>query len=154
MEKILNELVDNQNIRANLSALRQNIKELEKKALVLEQVRKYETLYFSFLKSEDAKTRKNAALLLGDLAYQNALEALYEAYVSETTLFVKASYLQAIGELDAADKLPALKEQLSQLLETSVETENKKHIDEEIRALRKIVIQAEGIRRHTPDYAG
>ena len=154
MEKILNELVDNQNIRANLSALRQNIKELEKKALVLEQVRKYETLYFSFLKSEDAKTRKNAALLLGDLAYQNALEALYEAYVSETTLFVKASYLQAIGELDAADKLPALKEQLSQLLETSVETENKKHIDEEIRALRKIVIQAEGIRRHTSDYAG
>lgn len=154
MEKILNELVENINTRANLSALRQSIKEAENKAFAFEQVQKNEALYFSFLKSEDAKTRKNAALLLGDLAYQNALEALYEAYVSETTLFVKASYLQAIGELDAADKLPALKECLAQLLETPVETENKKHIEEEIRALRKIVIQAEGIRRHTPDYTG
>ena len=154
MEKILNELVDNKNIRANLSALRQTLKESGKKDLLLQQVKKQEELFLSFLKSEDAKTRKNAALLFGDLAYQNALEALYEAYISEKTLFVKASYLQAMAELDATEKLPVLKAQLTQLLETPVEVENKKHIEEEIRALRKIVIQAEGIRRHTPDYIG
>ena len=151
MEKILKELTEHNNIRANLSALRQMVKEADKKALVLEQVTKQENLFLSFLKHEDAKTRKNAALLLGDLVYQNALEALYEAYVSEQTLFVRASYLQALAELDTGDKLAAWKEALAKLLETEPEPENKKHVDEEIRALRKLVIREEGIRRHTPD---
>ena len=151
MEKILKELTEHNNIRANLSALRQMVKEVDKKAMVLEQVMEQEDLFLSFLKHEDAKTRKNAALLLGDLAYQNALEALYEAYVLEQTLFVRASYLQALAELDTGDKLAAWKEALAKLLETEPEPENKKHVDEEIRALRKLVIREEGIRRHTPD---
>lgn len=154
MEKILKELAENNNIRSNLSALRQMIKEQDKKQKVLCQIVNQEEMFLSFLKNEDAKTRKNAALLFGDLAYQNALEDLYQAYVSETTLFVKASYLQAMAELEAADKLPALKETLAQLLATEAEPENKKHMDEEIRALRKIVIQTEGIRHHTPDING
>ncbi|MBQ2901531.1 MAG: methyltransferase [Agathobacter sp.] len=151
MEKILKELTEHNNIRANLSALRQMVKEVDKKAMVLKQVMEQEDLFLSFLKHEDAKTRKNAALLLGDLVYQNALEALYEAYVSEQTLFVRASYLQALAELDTGDKLAAWKEALAKLLETEPEPENKKHVDEEIRALRKLVIREEGIRRHTPD---
>lgn len=154
MEQLLNELVENKNIRTNLSTLRQTIKDEEKKAELLTQVGKQEALFLSFLQSEDAKTRKNAALLFGDLAYQNALEALYEAYVSENTLFVKASYLQAMAELDVSEKMPELKEKLTELLALEVESENKKHVDEEIRALRKIIIQAEGIRRHTPDLKG
>lgn len=154
METILKELVEKQNIRTNLSSLRQLIKDEEQKKVLLDIVKNQEALFISFLQSDDAKTRKNAALLLGDLAYQNALEALYEGYVSETTLFVKASYLQAMAELDVEDKLPALKEVLNQLLEKEPEPENKKHVDEEIRALRKIMIQAEGISRHTPDIKG
>lgn len=154
MEQLLNELVENKNIRTNLSTLRQTIKDEEKKAELLTQVGKQEVLFLSFLQSEDAKTRKNAALLFGDLAYQNALEALYEAYVSENTLFVKASYLQAMAELDVSEKMPELKEKLTELLALEVEPENKKHVDEEIRALRKIIIQAEGIRCHTPDLKG
>ncbi len=154
MEKILKELAENNNIRTNLSALRQMIKEQDKKKKVLFQVEKQEELFLSFLKNEDAKTRKNVALLFGDLAYQNALEDLYKAYVSETTLFVKASYLQAMAELEVADMLPAVKERLAQLLETEAEPENKKHIDEEVRALRKIVLREEGICRHTPDIKG
>ena len=154
MEKILKELAEQNNIRTNLSSLRQLVKEQENKALVKKEVEKQETLFFSFLKNEDAKTRKNAALLLGDLAYQPALSALYEAYETEGTLFVKASYLQAIGELDATEKVSECKEILNRLLTAEVEPENKKHVEEEIRALRNIVIQAEGIRRHTPDVAG
>ena len=154
MEKILNELVENNNIRTNLSSLRQMIKEDVQKQQLLAQMEKYADMFLSFLKNDDAKTRKNAALLLGDLAYQDAVDALYEAYVSETTLFVKAAYLQAMEALDVTDKLPALKEMLAKLLETETTVENKKHVDEEIRALRKIMIQAEGIRRHTPDIKG
>ena len=154
MEKILGELLEEKNIRSNLSSLRQHIKEQEKKDSVLAQVEEKEALFLSFLKHEDAKTRKNAALLLGDLAYQNALDALYDAYVNEETLFVKASYLQAMAELSVGDKLGALKEVLAKLVETEPEIENKKHVEEEIRALRKIVISAEGIQKHTPDIKG
>ena len=150
MEQLLNELLENKNIRTNLSTLRQMIKDEAKKAELLTQVEEQEALFLSFLQSEDAKTRKNAALLFGDLAYQNAFDALYEAYTTETTLFVKASYLQALAELDASAKLSELKGKLAELLTMEVEPENKKHIDEEIRALRKFIIQAEGIRCHTP----
>ena len=62
--------------------------------------------------------------------------------------------LQAMAELDVSEKMPELKEKLTELLALEVEPENKKHVDEEIRALRKIIIQAEGIRRHTPDLKG
>ena len=154
MEQILKELTQNTNIRANLSCLRQLIKESENKTKALSHLEKNETVYLGFLHSEDAKTRKNAALLLGDFAYQNALEDLYQTYVEEKTLFVRASYLEAIAQLDAKEKLPALKATLAQLLEAEPETENKKHVEEEIRALRKIIIQTEGISRHTADVKG
>lgn len=154
MEQIIKELEKKENIRANLSALRQQIKDEEKKLQLQNQMDKLGTLFLDFLKCEDAKTRKNAALLLGDLTYEPAVDALYNAYQEEKTLFVKASYLQALAELDVTEKLPDFRDALQQLLETEPEPENKKHIDEEIRALRKIIIQNEGINHHTLDVKG
>ena len=154
MDKILRELQDNQNVRANLSDLRKLIKEESAKTQLFVEVQKQEPLFLSFLRSEDAKTRKNAALLLGDLAYQNATDELYDAYVQEKTLFVRASYLEALAQLDVADKLEALKDSLAHLLGSEVAPENRKHTDEEIRALREIIIGYEGITRHTADIKG
>ncbi|MBQ6843910.1 MAG: methyltransferase [Agathobacter sp.] len=154
MEQILKELENKENIRTNLSTLRQQIKDGEKKRKLQQDMEKWKTLFLEFLKNEDAKTRKNAALLLGDLAYEPALHTLYDAYIEEKTLFVKAAYLQALAELNVTEKLPDLRDTLQQLLEMEVEPENKKHIDEEIRALRKIIIQNEGISRHTADFKG
>lgn len=151
MEKILNELQKKENIRQNLSALRQQIKDADKKNQFVTEMDKYADLMIGFLNSDDAKTRKNVALLLGDVAYQQALNALYEAYQNETTLFVKASYLQAMAEMDVAEKLPELKVILNQLLSIEPEPENRKHVEEEIRELRKILIGYEGIHRHTMD---
>lgn len=139
------------NLRSNLSTLRQLIKEDYQKAKLASWLEGKNTLLIGFLSEDDAKTRKNAALLLGDLGCQSAVDALYEAYEKEQTLFVKAAYLQALAELDVAEKLPELKSRMEYLLESEVEPENKKHIDEEIRALRKIVIRYEGIKHHTPD---
>lgn len=154
MEQILKELEKRENIRTNLSNLRQQIKDAQNKFKLQWNMETYGELFMEFLKSEDAKTRKNAALLLGDLAYEPAVESLYQAYKEEQTLFVRASYLQALAELNVTEKLPDLRDALQQLLETEPEVENKKHIDEEIRALRKIIIQNEGINRHTPDIKG
>ena len=154
MEQIIKELEKRENIRTNLSALRQQIKSEEVKQQLIQKMDKLGDLFLEFLKHEDAKTRKNAALLLGDLAYEPAVEALYNGYVEEKTLFVRASYLQALAELDVTEKLPDLRDALQQLLEMEVEPDNKKHVDEEIRALRKIIIQNEGIQRHTMDVKG
>lgn len=154
MQEILKELKDGNNIRSNLSTLRQQIKDVKNKQQLLLRIEKEPSLFLAFLKSEDAKTRKNAALLLGDLAYQPALEALWEAYVSEDTLFVRASYLQAMSELDTSEKCELFKSSLAELLEIEPVPENKKHIDEEVRALRKLVILNEGIEHHTPDMKG
>lgn len=154
LEEILKELEKKENIRTNLSTLRAQIKDSVKKSKLMWQISDYEELFLGFLKNEDAKTRKNAALLLGDVAYEPAKRALYDAYMAETTRFVKASYLQALAELDVTELLPDLRDALDQLLETELEPENKKHIEEEIRALRKIMIQNEGINRHTLDVKG
>lgn len=154
MEQIVRELIEKKNIRSNLSTLRQQIKEEGKKESLKNLLAGKEALIIDFLHSEDAKTRKNAALLLGDLKCQDAVETLYQAYQSEQTRFVKASYLQALAELDVADKLPDLRDILAELLETEPEPESKKHIEEEIRALRKILIQNEGISHHTLDVKG
>lgn len=151
MKKILVELEKKENSRSNLSSLRQSIKDDSLRISLKKMLEGREMLIIDFLTDEDAKTRKNAALLLGDLCCQSAVDALYEAYKSENTLFVKASYLQALSELEVGDKLEVFKKELESLLAKEVEPENKKHIDEEIRALRKIVIRYEGINRHTPD---
>lgn len=154
MEKILKELKEKVNSRSNLSSLRQQIKDESKKEQLKNCLEEYSGVFMEYLQDEDAKTRKNAALLLGDVSCQEAVGALLEAYEKETTLFVKASYLQALEQMDVSDKLPDLKARLEELLNAEVEEDNKKHVEEEIRALRKIIIQYEGINRHTPDIKG
>lgn len=151
MEQIIKELVEQKNIRKNLSILRQQIKDETKKEQQKQILKENENLLMDFLKNEDAKTRKNAALLLGDIACQNALESLYEAYQLEQTRFVRASYLQAMAELDASQKLPDFRDCLAALLESEPDAESQKHVEEEIRALRKILIRYEGITTHTAD---
>lgn len=151
MERILNELIKKENNRSNLSTLRQMMKEEAKREQFLRLIEGKENLIMDFLEDSDAKTRKNAALLLGDMKCQKAVECLYATYKKEQTLFVKSSYLQALAELEVEDKLLDLKTCLEELSNTIPTTENKKHIDEEIRALRKIVIRYEGISRHIPD---
>ena len=95
MEKAWNELLEKKNIRENLSRMRQLIKEdLGREYLEGRLIESPETL-FSLLQDEDAKSRRNAALLLGDLEWEDAVEALWEAYCQETTLFVRSAYLTA-----------------------------------------------------------
>lgn len=154
MNQIYQELMEQKDVRSNLSNLRQMIKEQDEKERVYQWVTKQEALMQVFLSSEDAKTRKNAALLIGDLSYQPLMEALWEAYNKECTLFVKSSYLTALAHMDVAPLVPQLKERQRALLAMEIEEENRKHINEELHALRDILIQCEGIQRHTFDMKG
>ena len=145
METIINELKNAQNVRSNLSKLRQLVR--DSKELSLEEL-DHNNWMLPFLKSEDAKTRKNAALLLGELECENAKTALWEAYQTEQTLFVKSAYLNALSHLDVEELVPELKEELSVLMTGEVLPENQKHVNEQVRELRKILIQYEGIDTH------
>lgn len=145
IEELVEELNREQNARSNLSAARKLVKEDDEcgRRLVEQQ-----ELLKSFLKHEDPKTRKNAALLLGDLKI-DAVEEIFQAYREEQTRFVKSSYLSALAQMDVIDKLPELRDILEELLALELTDENRKHTEEEIRQLRKILIQYEGISRHT-----
>lgn len=152
MEKIFRELQEQKEVRANLSAFRAALKEnSEKKKFAAAFVRANEELFFGFLENDDAKTRKNAALLLGDLSYQNGAKALYSAYEREQTRFVRSAYLEALEELDVREWIDEFKKQMEKLKAKELTDENRKHVEEEIRILRQILLQYEGIPKHTFD---
>jgi len=148
IKELLDTLVKGDNPREALSKLRQLMKDEESfneaKKLIGDG-----TAVIALLTHEDAKTRKNAALLLGDLQLQEALPALKEAYMSEKTLFVKASYLTAISNLDFSELLDFFKERREELLTKEVPEEEKKHIGEELHELNAMIIDIEGMQKHT-----
>lgn len=155
MDTIYLELLEKKEIRSNLSALRAKLREgvdaAYDREIVETFVQEHEAFILGLLAAEDAKTRKNAALLLGDLKYQNAAEALYDTFVKENTLFVRSAYLDALSQMDVSGKLPEIKQRLAELSAQEVSEENRKHADEELRALRRIVIRYEGIAKHKFD---
>lgn len=154
MREVIEELLKQENTRQNLSRLRSLIKEHECKVQAYELLKEHDDLLISFLVSEDAKTRKNAALLIGDLQISHLADDLFKAYESENTRFVKSSYLTALLQLDIPQLVPKLVDQKKLLEQTEITEENRKHVDEELREINKILIKYNGIKRHTPILEG
>lgn len=148
IKELFETLVRGENQRETLSKLRGMIKEEAALAQLKQLVGNGEAV-IAFLQHEDAKTRKNAALLLGDLQLQSALTALKEAYEKETTRFVKSSYLTALSKLDVSELIPFFINQKAELLAKEVAEEEKKHIGEELHELTSMITRMEGIRKHT-----
>lgn len=145
--ELYRQLLEKENVRANLSELRKIIKDEDNKQKFIEMVENVSDLT-QFLSDEDPKSRKNVALLLGDMGCQPAKDAIFEAYKNEGTLFVKAHYLEALNHLEVEDIVDELKTILEARLEEEVAPENVKHIESEIAKLRQIIIRYDGITRH------
>ena len=154
MREVIEELLKQENTRQNLSRLRSLIKEQECKVQAYELLKEHDDLLISFLASEDAKTRKNAALLIGDLQISHLADDLFKAYESENTRFVKSSYLTALLQLDIPQLVSKLVDKKKLLEQTEITEENRKHVDEELREINKILIKYNGIKRHTPILEG
>lgn len=142
------EIVQSRDVRQNLSRLRKEIKEGGGRVVLLKHMAGQDRYLIDLLGDEDAKTRKNAALLMGDIGKQDYLEPIYQAYLSEQQMFVKSSYLMAIKNFDYREYLQTFKKRLAQLTETAVADENQKHVMEEIRELNALVVRLEGVRMH------
>lgn len=142
------EIKQNINVRQNLSSLRKEIKDKGSKEQFLGMIQKEEDRLIRLLESEDAKTRKNTALLMGDLGKQEFLEPVYRAYKADTQRFVKSSYLAAVGNFNYSGYLNELKERLSFLDKEEITEENRKHIMEEARELSALIVRMEGTKTH------
>ena len=148
IKELFDTLVKGENQRETLSQLRGLVKE-ESALTELKKLVGNGDAIIALLSHEDAKTRKNAALLLGDLQLQSALTALKEAYEKEMTLFVKGSYLSALSKLDVTELLDFFKARREELLSKEVPEEEKKHIGEELHALNTMIAAMEGMPKHT-----
>ena len=67
IRKLWEEILENREIRQNLSNIRKEIKDGEQKAAFLYLMAGSEDVLINLLKNEDAKSRKNASLLMGEL---------------------------------------------------------------------------------------
>lgn len=149
IDTLLAHLKEGVEIRQTLSRIRQTIKDEEAFSDFYNMMWDQTELLIPFLQSEDAKTRKNAALLMGDLAMDDFLEPLFAAYQKEETLFVRSSYLTAMKNFDYEDLLPALHSRYATLCAQKTVKEDSKHIEEEIRLLRELIVEEKGIPTHT-----
>lgn len=148
IKEIWEQLILGNDVRQNVSRLRKELKEGAGASALRRQMGDQDCVLLSLLQHEDAKTRKNTALLLGDLGDQKYLAPLFEAYEAEQQLFVKSAYLSAIKNLDYRQYLPALKARLSELSKQETAPENEKHTMEEVRELSALVVTMDGVRMH------
>lgn len=152
---LIDNIVNNKDTRASLSMLRAAVKD---SALAMTAAWRLneETVYYAILKkleADDAKIRKNTALLLGDVAQylnqsEEVLDCLYNAYEREEKKFVRASYLVAIYNYDYRKYYDIFKKKYDYMTTVSYEEDEKKHFLEELDALKMLVITMQGVKKH------
>ncbi len=147
LEEKYRRLIGRVELRETLSSLRSDIKEPLHRQELKRLAGDGEALFF-LLSEKDAKTRKNAALLFGELPLMTAAEPLVDAYRSEETLFVKSAYLISLRKLRADGHSDFFRERLQKLKSEEVPADARKHIDEEIKELTALLFEREGGGKH------
>lgn len=148
VQKIWEKLLKNEEVRKNLSSLREAVKTEENRIKCHKLVQEHSLFLEELLQNADPKTRKNAALLVGDLRLNSFQLALWKAYEKEETLFVRSSYVMAMQKLDMIAYLKPIKARRQILGEMEAEETKQKHIREELQELDKLILSIEGIKRH------
>lgn len=148
IEKYFAQIMQGENERAALSGLRAEIKDENIFETVKKRIGDGGSLVL-LLSSSDAKVRKNAAALLGDLEIKEAAQALYDAWKKEEKLFIRGTMLKALGQTNSYPYLSELKEYYEDLCRREVSDEEKKHVREELHALEEILRQEGEEVRHT-----
>lgn len=135
-------IVNNIGVKENLQAIKDDLKDVNKgsrsKDALLFLIKDDFSVLTGLLKDQDPKIRKNAAIVLGLLGSDKNVDALYEAYTSDETLYNKAAYVEAIRRLDFSKYKDELKVRFETLRKEKPSEENRKHVIEEINQLKKI----------------
>ncbi|MDF2615018.1 MAG: methylase [Clostridia bacterium] len=140
---IYQNILEEKEVRKSLIELRKELKEENNRTALLYHLAGDYSVFYKLLEAEDAKVRKNTALIMGELTVPEFMGPLYAAYQKEEKMFVKSDYLAAIRHFDYSKLLKELKERLDFLTSRSVEAESLKHINEEIRMLTDMLVEME-----------
>ena len=138
--------VSEENPRAILSVIRDIIKKEKPRGIFIRTVGKSKEKLSDLLQHSDAKVRKNACGIIGEIGDAEYLEPLYSAYEAEEQLFVRSSYVLSIGncggEADAA-RLQKILEDLTAKEKASEDPnslmKDEKHFNEEKLALTRAI---------------
>jgi len=134
--------VNQENTRTILSVIRDIIKKQKPKGIFMRIVGNSKQKLSGFLKHSDAKVRKNACGIIGEIGDPVYLEALYSAYAAEKQLFVRPSYALTIGNCgDASDaeRLKKILEDLTASKDKNSLKNDEKHFNEEKLALTRAI---------------
>lgn len=148
IKDLYNEICAGNEVRANLIALRRELKEAENQRRFAYLLGGDFRVLTRLLQSEDPKVRKNAALILGDMETEDVLPFLFAAYQKEDTLFVRPDYLKAMEKLDYSPYLEKLKNRLEELRKMALTEENRKHVREELVQLQNMILKLEKPKKH------
>lgn len=135
-------------VRAQLAELRSQLKEEANRRAMQYELAGNTKILTGLLKHEDAKVRKNAALVMGQLGMQEFAPYLWEAYQREETRFVRGAYLSGLYSMDTGSYLSEMEDRMQKLCEMEPEPEEKKHRDEEMRELSRILEKTKGAKKH------
>ena len=147
-EQFFSAIKSGDGVRQQLIGLRKEIKAVIAGGVSRVFTDEQEQVLTGLLAAEDAKTRKNAVLILGEAACTSSAGKIYEAYLQEKTLFVRSSYLTALKNLDYRPYKEGLKGRLKELTSMTILPEEKKHYDEERRLLEEMVLAIEKPEKH------
>lgn len=146
MPLLWREALNQENPRAILSVIRDMIKKEKPRGIFKRAVGSSRQKLANFLQHSDPKVRKNACGIIGEIGDSEYLESLYNAYTSEEQLFVKSSYILAIGNCGDALDAQRLTKILEDLIikektsdDKSSNQKDEKHINEEKRALTRAI---------------
>jgi len=139
-------IITDENPRAILSVMRDIFKKEKPKGMFKRTVGNSKEKLSALLTHSDPKVRKNVCGVIGELGDPAYLEALYNAYNSEDKLFVRYSYVLAIGNCGTvldAEKLKKMFEDVVTNEEVCKEDDSlvttNKHINEEKLALTRAI---------------
>ncbi|MBW9145543.1 methyltransferase [Clostridium sp. CM027] len=141
--------------RGILSVLRDILKKEKPKGMFKRTIGNSKEKLSALLSHSDPKVRKNVCGVIGELADPVYLEALYNAYNAEDKLFVRYSYVLAIGNCGSANDAEKLKRMFEDVVTNekacqendSLVTTNK-HINEEKLALTRAIDKLSPTARH------
>ncbi|MBS5521453.1 MAG: methyltransferase domain-containing protein [Clostridiales bacterium] len=149
MENIVfKELAQDKEVRQRLITLKSMQKDEKNREAVNGAICQQWRELSGLLNHEDAKVRKNAALLLGEAGVQDSVDALGQAYVSENILFVRPAYLTALGQLDYRKYTDVFEKRLEELNQMEILVSESKHLNEERHLLSELLDLAGGSGHH------
>jgi len=149
-------IVTEENPRGILSVMRDILKKEKPKGMFKRTIGNSKEKLSDLLRHSDPKVRKNVCGVIGELGDPSYLDALYSAYNSEDKLFVRYSYVLAIGNCGSARDAEKLKKMFEDVFmnenassdNTSLITTNK-HINEEKLAFTRAIDKLSPTVRHT-----